>query len=341
MKQIATLGIDIAKSVFQLHGVDEHGKVVLRRQVRRAQLLSVVAQIGPCLIGMEACGSSQHWRRELEGLGHTVRLMSPQYVKPYVKSQKNDQSDAEAICEAVRRPNMRFVQPKSLAQQDLQSAHRVRQGLMGQRTAVINRLRGMLNEYGIVMARRPGTVRREVPEILGQARSGLTRIGRELVRGLYDHFLQLEKRIRSTEEIIERLGEADDTVRRLRTVPGIGMLTATALVGAVGDAKSFRNGRHMAAWLGLVPRQDSSGGKPRLLGITKRGDKYLRCLLVHGGRSITTQAQREPSGPRAWINAVCNRRGKHRAYVAQANKTARIAWAVMARGETYRGLVLA
>jgi len=340
VNEIATLGIDLAKSVFQLHGENERGSVVLRKQVRRAQLLSVLAQVPPCLIGMEACGSSQHWRRELERLGHTVRLMSPQYVKPYVKSQKNDQSDAEAICEAVRRPNMRFVQPKSLDQQDLQSAHRVRQGLMAQRTAVINRVRGMLNEYGIVMARRPGTVRRELPEILGNRGNGLTSIGRELVQELHSHFVQLEKRIRRTEALIERLGEADDRVRRLRTVPGIGMLTATALVGAVGDAKAFRNGRHMAAWLGLVPRQDSSGGKARLLGITKRGDKYLRYLLVHGGRCITSYAQREPTPARAWINGVCNRRGKHRAYVAQANKTARIAWAVMARGGTYRGLVM-
>jgi transposase len=340
VNEIATLGIDLAKSVFQLHGVNERGNVVLRKQVRRAQLLSVMAQIRPCLVGIEACGSSQHWRRELEQFGHTVRLMSPQYVKPYVKSQKNDQSDAEAICEAVRRPNMRFVQPKSLEQQDLQSAHRVRQGLMTQRTAVINRLRGMLNEYGIVMARRPGTVRRELPEILGNSGNGLTSIARELVQELHEDFMQLEKRIRRTEALIERLGEGDDRVRRLRTIPGVGMLTATALVGAVGDARAFRNGRHMAAWLGLVPRQDSSGGKPRLLGITKRGDKYLRYLLVHGGRCITSYAQRKPTPAREWIKGICNRRGKYRAYVAQANKTARIAWAVMARGGTYRGPVM-
>jgi transposase len=220
VNEIATLGIDLAKSVFQLHGVSEHGKVVLRKQVRRAQLLSVVAQIPPCLIGMEACGSSQHWRRELEQLGHQVRLMSPQYVKPYVKSQKNDQCDAEAICEAVRRPNMRFVQPKSLEQQDLQSAHRVRQGLMAQRTAVINRLRGMLYEYGIVMARRPGTVRRELPEILGSSRNGLTSVARELIQELHEHFAQLEKRIQRTEQVIERLGEAHDTVRRTQGPSG-------------------------------------------------------------------------------------------------------------------------
>ena len=336
MKKITTVGIDLAKSVFQLHGVDAHGKVLLRKQVRRVQLLRFVSQLPPCLIGIEACGSSQHWRRQFERFGHTVRLMSPQYVKPYVKSQKNDQSDAEAICEAVRRPNMRFVMPKSLEQQDLQSAHRVRQGLIAERTAVINRMRGLLGEYGVVLARHPATVRRELPELMTDDRNGLTAIARELMADLYEHFPQLEQRITHAEGIIERLGVCDETVKRLQTVPGIGMLTATALVAAVGDAKGFKNGRHMAAWLGLVPRQDSSGGKPRLLGITKRGDKYLRCLLVHGGRSITTHAQRKPTAARTWINAVRERRGKHRAYIAQANKTARIAWAVMTSGENYR-----
>lgn len=263
-------------------------------------------------------------------------LMSPQCVKPYVKSQKNDQTDAEAICEAVRRPNMRFVQPKTLEQQDLQSVHRMRQGLMGERTAVINRLRGLLNEYGVVLAPRPGTVRGEVPDVLADARNGLTAIGRELVAQLHEHFVQIEKRIAYAEEVIERLGSTDERVKRLRTVPGIGLLTATALVAAVGDAKGFKNGRHMAAWLGLVPRQNSSGGKTRLLGITKRGDAYLRCLLVHGGRSVATRSQQQPTPACTWINSVRARRGKHRAYVAQANKTARIAWAVMTSGESYR-----
>ena len=336
MNKITTVGIDLAKSVFQLHGVDEHGQVLLRKQVRRAQLLRVVSQLPACVIGMEACGSSQHWRRQIERFGHTVRLMSPQYVKAYVKSQKNDQADAEAICEAVRRPSMRFVMPKSLEQQDLQSAHRVRQGLMAERTAVINRLRGLLNEYGVVLARRPATVRRELPDLLADAGNGLTAIARELLAELYEHFGQIEQRIKRAEGVIERLGAGHDTVKRLQSVPGIGLLTATALVAAVGDAKGFRNGRHMAAWLGLVPRQDSSGGKTRLLGITKRGDKYLRYLLVHGARAITTHAQRQPTVARTWINTLRERRGKHRAYVAQANKTARIAWAVMASGQSYR-----
>lgn len=336
MNKITTVGIDLAKSVFQLHGVDKRGSVQLRKQVRRAQLLRTVAQLPPCLIGLEACGSAQYWRRELERLGHTVRLMNPRYVKPYVKSQKNDLYDAEAICEAVSKPNMRFVPPKSLEQQDLQAAHRIRQGLISERTAVVNRLRGLLSEYGMVLARRPATVRRELPDILTDERNGLTAIARELLSDVYEHFQQIEQRIAKTEAVLKRLGSEHDTVKRLLTVPGIGLLTATALVSAVGDARSFKNGRHMAAWLGLVPRQDSSGGKPRLRGITKRGDKYLRCLLIHGGRSITTHAQHQPTAARTWLNALCARRGKFRAYVAQANKTARIAWAVMARGEVYR-----
>lgn len=336
MKKITTMGIDLAKSVFQLHGIDERGGVVLRKQVRRAQLLKTIAQLEPCLIGMEACSSSQYWARKFVRFGHTVRLMSPQYVKPYVKSQKNDQADAEAICEAVQRPNMRFVPPKSLEQQDLQSAHRVRQGLVAERTAVINRMRGLLGEYGISMARRPSTVRRELPQLLSDTQNDLTAIARELVADLYEHFLLLEQRVTRVEEVIERLGSSQEIVKRLLTIPGVGLLTATALVAAVGDGKWFKNGRQMAAWLGLVPRQDSSGGKPRLMGITKRGDKYLRCLFVHGARCITTLALRRSGAERGWIRAVCDRRGKARAYVAQANKTVRIAWAVMTSGQNYQ-----
>lgn len=339
MKKITTLGIDLAKKVFQLHGVNEHGVAVLRKQVTRAALLRSVAQLPACLIGLEACASSQYWGRQFERLGHTVKLMSPQYVKPYVKSQKNDQADAEAICEAVQRPSMRFVRPKSLEQQDLQSAHRVRQGLVQERTAVVNRMRGLLGEYGVVMGKRPAIVRRELPAALADSQNGLTAVVRELMADLYEHFADIDRRILRVEGLIERLGAAHDTVTRLRTVPGIGLLTATALVAAVGDAKEFKNGRQLAAFLGLIPRQDSSGGKTRLRGITKRGDKYLRTLLVHGGRCITTLAQRKPTATSSWINEVCNRRGKQRAYVAQANKNARIAWAVMARGEVYRSAV--
>jgi transposase len=316
--------------------VDEHGKVVLRQQVRRAQLLATVAQVPACLIGMEAEGGAHYWSRQFCALGHQVRLISPQFVKPYVKSQKNDRADAEAICEAVQRPSMRFVPSKNLEQQDLQSAHRVRQGLMRERTALINRIRGLLGEYGIALAKRPATVRREVPDLLSDEGSGLTAIGRELIGQLHDHFIELERRIGQAEEVIARLASEHEAVTRLRTIPGIGLLTATTLFGAVGDAKVFCNGRQMAAWLGLVPRQDSSGGNTRLLGMSKRGDKYLRCLLVHGARSIARYAECQKNDEQRWLNAVMHRHGRRRAYIAQANKTARIAWVVMAKGESYR-----
>jgi transposase len=336
MGNVTTLAIDLAKNVFQLHGVDDFGRVLLCKRVRRAQLLEVVAQLPPCVIGMEACASAHHWGRQFERLGHTVRLMSPQFVKPYVKSQKNDRADAEAICEAVRRPTMRFVPLKSLEQQDLLSAHRIRAGLISERTALINRIRGLLGEYGVVIARYPAAVKRELPQVLEEVQSELTVVARELIAQLREQLVLLAERIERVEQLMRQLGAQHEAVERLQRIPGIGPLTATALVAAAGDARAFKNGRQMAAWLGLVPRQDSTGGKTPLRGISKRGDKYLRCLLVHGARSVAYAAQRHPRPHHGWLSQVCARRGKHRAYVAQANKTVRIAWAVMARGEVYR-----
>jgi len=340
MDTVTTLGIDLAKSVFQLHGVNAHGRVSLQKQLRRGVLLKTVAQLPPCVIGMEACSTAHYWARQFERFGHTVRLMSPQYVKPYIKGQKNDQSDAEGICEAVSRPNMRFVPLKSLEQQDLQSAHRVRQGWMGERTALINRVRGLLGEYGVALARSPATVKRELPGMLEDTQNGVTAIARHLLRQLLDHLKDLEQRIADVESLIEELGSQHEVVERLRTIPGIGLLSATAMVAAAGNGKAFRNGRQLAAWLGLVPRQYSSGGKPRLLGISKRGDKYLRGLLVHGARSVMLYAERQARPNQLWLNALRERRGKYRACVAQANKTARIAWAVMTKGEIYRAALV-
>jgi transposase len=279
--------------------VDDVGRVRLCKQVRRAQLLEVIAQLPPCVIGMEACASAHHWGRQFERLGHTVRLMSPQFVKPYVKSQKNDRADAEAICEAVRRPTMRFVPLKSLEQQDLQSAHRIRAGLISERTALINRIRGLLGEYGVVIARYPAAVKRELPQVLEEAQSELTVVARELIAQLREQRVLLAERIERVEQLMRRLGAQHEAVERLQMIPGIGPLTATALVAAAGDARAFKNGRQMAAWLGLVPRQDSTGGKTRLLGISKRGDKYLRCLLVHGARGVANTAPtlRKPTRP--------------------------------------------
>ena len=336
MNKVTTLGIDLAKTVFQLHGVDLTGKFVWRREVRRAQLMKIVAQLEPCLIGIEACGGANYWARRFAEFGHQVKMMSPQFVKPYRKSDKNDRNDAEAICEAVTRPSMRFVAVKSVEQQDMLTMHRVREGLMKERVALINRIRGSLSEYGIVIAKDVSNLRRELPGILEDAENELTAAARQLFSELYEDLGTREQRIRQLEHSIRALGSQHDVVRRLQTVPGIGYLSATALYGTVGDAKHYQNGRQLAAWMGLVPRQSSSGGKQRLLGITKRGDKYLRKLLVHGARSITTRAERTPRPPDRWLNELRERRGKPRSYVAQANKTARIAWAIMAKGEVYR-----
>jgi transposase len=336
VREITTLGIDLAKTVFQLHGVDSSEGAVLRRQVRRSQVLRTVAQLSPCLIGMEACASAHYWARQFAKLGHEVRLMSPQFVKPYRKSDKNDLNDAEAICEAVRRPNMRFVPVKSVEQQDMQSAHRIREGLMTERTATINRIRGLLGEYGVTMAKEAASIRRHLPGLLEDAENSLTFVARRLFSSLYEDLRAVEQRVTEIDRLIRELGSQHEVVRRLETIPGIAWLSATALFAAVGEAKAFKNGRQLAAWIGLTPRQSSSGGKTRLLGITKRGNGYLRKLLVHGARSITSWAQRRPKPQDRWLNELRERRGKQRTYVAQANKTARIAWAVMARGESYR-----
>ena len=336
MNKITTLGIDLAKTVFQLHGVDASGKGVLRREVRRGQLMKTISQLAPCLMGIEACGGSHYWARRFAACGHHVKMMSPQFVKPYRKSDKNDRNDAEAICEAVTRPSMRFVAVKRLDQQDMLTLHRAREGLMKERVALINRIRGSLSEYGIVIAQNVSNLRGALPGILADGENELTEVARQLFRDLYEDLGVREQRIAQVERSIRSLGSQHEVVGRLETVPGIGYLSATALYATVGDAQQYQNGRQLAAWMGLVPRQSSSGGKQRLLGITKRGDKYLRKLLVHGARSIATHAARMRRPTDRWLNEVSARRGKPRCYVAQANKTARIAWAIMAKGEVYR-----
>jgi transposase len=336
VKKITTLGVDLAKNVFQLHGVDPAGKMALRREVRRAQLMQTIAQLEPCLIGIEACGGAHYWARRFAEHGHQVRMMSPQFVKPYRKSDKNDRNDAEAICEAVTRPSMRFVAVKSVEQQDMLTLHRVREGLMKERVALINRIRRSLSEYGIVISKNVCNLRSEPPGILEDAENELTVMARQIFNELYEDLGAREERIAQLERSIRALGSRHDVVRRLETIPGVGFLSASALFATVGDAKQYQNGRQLAASIGLVPRQSSSGGRQRLFGITKRGDKYLRKLLVHGARSIATRAERKPQPQDRWLNELRERRGKPRSYVAQANNTARIAWAIMARGEVYR-----
>ena len=333
--QITTVGIDLAKNIFQVHGVDARGKMVLRRQLRREQLSGFFANLPPCVIGLEACGGAHHWGRKLQTLGHTVRLMAPQFVKPYVKSNKTDAADAEAICEAVSRPSMRFVPLKNVEQQATLALHRVRQGFVKARTAQANQIRGLLTEFGLVVPRGIAFVLERVPDLIRSAEKEIPGNFRDLILRLLEHFKVLAQQVEEIDEQIRAWHRSSDLSRRLEKVPGIGPLTASALAATVGDARNFDNGRQLAAWLGLVPRQHSSGGKPVLLGMSKRGDAYLRTLLIHGARSVIYRARQ--SGPReSWLNKLVDRRNANVAAVALANKTARIAWALLARDREFK-----
>jgi transposase len=328
---IKRIGIDLAKQVFQVHGVDAQEKAVLRKQLRRAQMLDYFQKLPPCLIGMEACSSAHYWGRELQKLGHTVKLMAPQFVKPYVKSNKNDANDAEAICEAVARPTMRFVAIKTIAQQDIQAIHRIRSELIHQRTAKVNQIRGLLGEYGLVVGRRVDVLRTALPLLLEDAENGLTIDFRVLLEGLQQDLIKLDERVDELDKKIKLLANSNTEAKRLLQIPGIGPMTATALVCAIGDGKQFKRGRDLAAWLGLTPRQHSSGGKDRLLGISKRGDAYLRTLLIHGARAVL-RVSGEKDDPRSrWLQSLCSRRNKNIASVALANKNARIVWALLTK----------
>lgn len=333
--KITTVGIDLAKNVFQVHGVDERGKVVLRKQLKRDQVLPFFTNLGPCLIGMEACGGAHHWARKLQTLGHTVKLMAPQFVRPYVKSNKHDAADAEAICEAVTRPTMRFVPVKTGAQQGILAVHRARQGFVKARTAQANQIRGLLSELGIVIPKGLAHIAKRVPEILEDAENGLSDPFRRLLARLWQHLQELHRQVAELEHEIKAWHRDTEASKKLAEVPGIGPITASALVASVGDAKSFGNGRQLAAFLGLVPRQHGSGGKQNLLGISKRGDTYLRALLIHGARAVVRVAERK-TGTNPWLRQLLARRHKNIAAVALANKNARIVWALLAHGRDYR-----
>ena len=332
---ITQVGIDLAKLIFQVHGIDARGKIGLRKQLKRSQVADFFAQLAPCLIGMEACGGAHFWARRLVALGHTVKLIAPQFVKPYVKSNKNDAADAEAICEAVGRPNMRFVPIKNTEQQALLGLHRARQGFVAARTAQANQIRGLLAEFGLVIPVGIRCIERKVPEFLEDAENGLSGASRELFARLLAHFRVLDREVEELEREINAWHRENAASQRLQAIPGVGPLTASALVASVGDAKFFHNGRQFAAWLGLVPRQNSSGGKTNLLGISKRGDTYLRTLLIHGARSVLFNLKRHPDQADGWLARVANRRNPNIAAVALANKNARIIWALLAHGRDY------
>jgi len=332
--KITTIGIDLAKNIFAVHGVNEHGRAVLKKVLKRNHVTEFFANLPACVIGMEACASAHHWARKLQAMGHTVRLIAPQFVKPYVKTNKNDAADAEAICEAVTRPNMRFVPVKTVEQQSVLSLHRVRQGFVRARTAQANQIRGLLAEFGIVVPKGIGHLERQVPELIEDAENELTGSFRLLIQRLMDQLKELDRQVKELEAQIQAWHRSDETSRRLARVPGIGPLTASALVASVGDAKSFTSARQLAAWLGLVPRQNSSGGKNVLLGISKRGDVYLRTLLIHGARSLLQVAKRKECRS-AWLDGLLQRRNANVAAVALANKNARIVWALLVHGREF------
>lgn len=336
---VTAMGIDLAKNVFQFHGVDAQGKCVLRKKLSRSQVLSFLAQTKPCLIGLEACGGANYWAREIEKLGHNVKLIAPQFVKPFVKSNKSDAADAEAICEALLRPSMRFVTPRSIAQQDVQGLHRIRSRRVTARTALSNEIRGLLGEYGVVLPVGIKKLRNSLVSLLEEAleHQKITSSGHRMFMELFEELRDLDSKIEELDHRIEEIHVRSLVSQRLTKIPGVGPLTATAIEASVGDVKTFQNGREFSAWLGLVPRQHSSGGKERLLGISKRGDPYLRTLLIHGARSTLRYIDRKAEGPRKlWLKGLIERRGMNRAVVALANKNARQMWVLMARNEEYR-----
>ena len=342
MVKVTTIGIDVAKDVFGLHGVDGEGRVAFKKRLVRSRLLEFLSKLPPCLVGIEACSSAHYWARKIEQLGHRVRLMSPRFVKPYRKSDKNDANDAEAICEAVTRPSMRFVPIKSEAQHEVQALHRVREQLLKSRTALVNQVRGLLAEHGIVAPQGIARARRLLLEILADPeRHGLSGLFSETLQEMAERLRFLDERVGGYDDRIERVFKQDERCRRLAKIEGVGPLVATAVVAAVGNASEFKSGRELSAWLGLVPRQHSSGNRSQLLGISKRGDRYLRTLLIHGARSALCRVERRRDRRSIWASRLKLARGFNVAAVALANKNARIIWALLTRGDNYRPAVSA
>jgi transposase len=336
MQAITTIGLDIAKSLFQVHGIDAEGRVVIRRQLKRRYVLAFFEKLEPCLIGIEACASAHHWSRQLQGLGHTVRLMPPSYVKPYVKRQKNDATDAEAICEAVTRPNMRFVPTKSAEQQSGLVLHRTRHLLMRQQTSVINAIRAHLAEFGIVAPVGRNGVEDLLRIVADPSDERLPELAHACVAALGSQLRMIKVQILNFDRMITAWHRSNEMSRRLDELPGVGPALATALVASVADPKAFRSGRDFSAWIGLVPKQNSSGGKQKLGGISKQRDRYLRGLFTAGALAVIRYAKINGTGHRPWLTALLARRPTKVAAIALANKIARMAWAIMARDETYR-----
>ncbi len=336
MNKITTIGLDLAKNVFHVVCCNARGKVVGKKMLKRSQVLTYFVNLPSCLVGMEACASAHYWARKLDGLGHQVKLIPPQYVKAYVRGNKNDYNDALAIAEAVIRPEMRFVAVKTTDQQDLQALLRLRNGCMKERTALCNRVRGLLAEYDLILPKCVNVLRRHLPVFLEDAENGLNELFRRLLAEGYQQLQDLDRHIDSYTQELERQAQQYDECRRLQTIPGYGPIVASAFHSAIGNGEAYRRGRDVSASLGLVPRQHSSGGKDVLLDISKRGDRYLRSLLVHGARSVVIQAGKKDDRLSRWINKIRAKRGFNRAVVALANKMARIGWAVLAHKTVYQ-----
>ena len=334
MGDITTIGLDLAKSVFQVHAVDEVGRIVMRKRLRRSQVLAFFAEIPPCLIGLEACATAHYWARELIALGHEARLMPPNYVKAYVKRNKHDVADAEAICEAVRRPSMRFVPIKTAEQQSALMMHRARDLLVRQRTMLVNALRGHLAEFGLIEAQGLHKVAKLIAIVTDENDGRVPYIARQVLQVMINHIEDIQVRIVGLEKQLLAWHKSNPVSQRLATIPGIGPIIATAIAATVADPNTFRSGREFAAWLGLVPRQNSTGGKARLGGISKRGDSYLRRLLVNSAHTVLLCSKQAKTDP--WLTSLLTRKPRLVAAVALANKTARLVWALMSRQDTYR-----
>ncbi|MEO9781054.1 MAG: IS110 family transposase [Sedimentitalea sp.] len=334
--EIKRIGLDLAKYIFEVHAVDKDEQVVLRKTLRRDAVAQFFAELKPCVVGMEACCGSHYWARVLTDLGHEVRLISPQFVKPYVKSNKNDRNDAEAICEAVGRPSMRFVPPKSAEQLEIQAVHRIRQRVVANRTRLVNQVRGLLGEHGVVVPRDINRIRRTLCEIADGQSPGFGELFVDMLRDIREELAELDARLAGYNQRIKSLFRSNEMCQRIGQIEGIGPITATALVAAIGDKSCFKNGRQFAAWLGLVPKQHSSGGKARLFGISKRGDRYLRTMLIHGARAVLGRSAGKTDMRSRWINRMRERRHPNVVAVALANKNARIVWSLLSRDQEYR-----
>ena len=333
--RITTIGLDLAKNIFQVHVLREDGSVAFNRLLRRAQLIPFFAKLEPCLIGMEACGTSHYWGRELRALGHEVKLMPPAYVKPYVKRGKSDAADAEAICEAVTRPTMRFVEIKSADQQAILSQHRAREVMVGQRTQLSNTIRGLVGEFGITIRKGLESIRHFAEDIQGDNAPDIPEIGQAVIRSLCDQLLSLHVRINQLDKGIAAAAKTDHRIKLLQTIPGIGPINASAIVATIGSAHQFKSGRDLAAWIGLTPLNKSSGGKEKLGKISRKGDRYLRKLLVVGMSSRVRAAMTRPERIDPWTANILKRKPTRVATVAMANKTARIIWAVLTKNEPF------